>query len=980
MEPQRWHRVDRILQGALALNVDERNAFVDSACKGDESLRNEVISLLSFEDQARGIIDVPAFELAAPFLASNQADLAEGQFVGRYKIIALLGVGGMGEVYLAEDTKLGRKIALKLLPADFTRDIDRVRRFQQEARAASALNHPNIVTIHETGEFQDRHFIATEFIEGETLRERMTGARINLGETLDIAVQVAGALAASHQAGIVHRDIKPENIMVRTDGYVKVLDFGLAKLAEQAPYDGSGERSSSKTNTTPGLLLGTVNYMSPEQAREHDLDGRSDIFSLGIVLYEMIAGQSPFQGDTNSDVIAALLKEQPAPLSQFVPDLPAEAQAIVDKALAKDRTARYRTSDDLLAALKSLRRELEVEQTLGSKREVGARALPNSIPAEKRIHPEEGREAKAGFGVGRSKAVVGILIMVVMTVAALVIWKNNTGPGSTEAASVLRTMQITSWSGLDCSPSISPDGNTVAFSSERTGSFEIYVKQLMADDGGEKQLTSDGAQNFQATFSPDGRSIAYHSSKRGGVWIIPTAGGSSKQLTRFGSHPAWSRDGSQIAFQSSSGVGVGFNDSNAQPPSTLWLVSAEGGEPRQLTEVGNPVGGHGAPSWSPDGKRIAFDSSEYAHYVVWSVSVQGGDLKRTSGSFKSATDAAYAPDGKSIYFVTDFGGALQKVNVSETGEPIGEPVKVLDASGSRIRQASISADGKRIVYSALSTSGDIWSTDILPEGHKTTASPIQLTHAKNTRNSTPVFSPDANKIAYVVLNVGKSFQVWVMDAAGDHNKQLADNGTFPAWFPDGNRIAFLSEGAYWSVPLQGGEKNKLFDFGGDVGIARLSPDGTRVAFHSTRSGTRNVWVVSIQGGPPKQLTFDKEAAGFPVWSPDGKWLAFARDHTDGQDLAIIPSAGGEPIQLTFDKAGALHNDWSPDGDKVLFARQRDSIWNVYSVSRSTKAIKQMTTFAKLGAYVRYPAWSPLNNRIAYEYAETAGNIWMAELK
>jgi Tol biopolymer transport system component/DNA-binding winged helix-turn-helix (wHTH) protein len=581
--------------------------------------------------------------------------------------------------------------------------------------------------------------------------------------------------------------------------------------------------------------------------------------------------------------------------------------------------------------------------------------------------------------LGRSKRMAGVFVLLIIVVAALLIWGYRSTSNQAGAVSVLRTMQITSWSGLDYYPSISPDGNTVAFTSDRTGSFEIYVKQLVAG-AGEVQLTSDGGQNFEPALSPTGSRIAYHSRKRGGIWIIPITGGAAKQLTEFGSHPAWSPDGSQIAFQSGSAIALGFNDSNAQPPSTIWLVTADGGDPRQLTEPGNPVGGHGAPSWSPDGKRIAFDSSDFGTYVVWSVSLQGGDLKKISRGIKNATDAAYAPDGKSIYFVTDLGSALHKVNVSGTGEPTGEPVKVFDATGSRIRQIAITANGKRFVYSALSTAGDIWSTAISSTNNKTSDNPIQLTHGKNTRSSTPSFSPDGKRIAFIVVSVGGESQIWVMDADGNHKRQLNEKGRHPSWFPDGNRVGFLSENGYWSVTVEGGKTKKLFDFGGEASIARLSPDGRQVAFHSTRSGTRNVWLVSVEGGEPKQLTFDKEAAGFPAWSPDGKWLAFDTDHSDAHQTAIIPSAGGEPTPITFGTAGGFLYDWSPDGDKVLIARQLDGIWNVYSVSRSTKEIQPMTSFTKLNAYVRYPAWSPLNDRIAYEYAETTGNVWMMELK
>lgn len=563
--------------------------------------------------------------------------------------------------------------------------------------------------------------------------------------------------------------------------------------------------------------------------------------------------------------------------------------------------------------------------------------------------------------------------------AAALVWLIRQRGDTLDKVEINRTVQLTTWSGLDFYPALSRDGNTVAFCSDRTGSFEIYVKQLSAG-AEEVPLTAAGGQNSQPAISPNGSLMAYHSKKRGGIWVIPITGGKAKQLTEFGSHPSWSPDGSQLAFQSTSGIPTGFNVTNAQPPSTIWLIAAAGGEPTQLTQAGKPVGGHGAPAWSPDGKNIVFDSNDFNIRVIWTVSLQDGELVQITDKTKNSTDAVYTPDGKAIYWVTDNGSAVQKVNVSATGTPVGEPVKIFAASGSRLRQIAIAANGKRLAYSALSTSGDLWLTQLAPTGNKPTTSPIQLTQGKNTRNSWPVFSPDGNKIAYVVYSVGADQQVWTMDVDGQHKSQLIDHGTQPSWFPDGKQLAFKADSGFWSVMVEGGKKKKLFDFGGDASSCRLSPDGKQVAFHSSRTGTRNIWLLPIEGGQPTQLTFDKEAAGYPAWSPDGKGIAFGINRGDSQQIALIPSAGGEPTQLTFDKEGGFLHDWSPDGDKILFAGQRNDVWNVYSISRTTKEVKQLTDFTKLNSYIRYPAWSPLNDQIAYEYVETTGNIWMIELK
>ena len=367
MKPERWQQIDELLQSALAQAPAERPAFLAQACAGDEPLRREVESLIASHELAENFLGAHVSQIAAELLVGDQASLAKGQSIGSYEIAALLGAGGMGEVYLAEDARLSRKVALKLLPGYFTKDSDRLRRFEQEARAASSLNHPNILTIYEIGQTDGHHFIATEFIDGVTLREHLTSTRMKVSEALDIAVQVGAALAAAHAAGIVHSDIKPENIMIRGDGYVKVLDFGLAKLTERETYQVDAEAATrALVKTQPDLVMGTAQYMSPEQARGLNVDARTDIFSLGIVLYEMVAGRAPFDGATKSDALATILKEEEAPpLSRYAPEVPAELEWIVKKALAKEREERYQVVKDLLIDLKNLNQELELQATIG---------------------------------------------------------------------------------------------------------------------------------------------------------------------------------------------------------------------------------------------------------------------------------------------------------------------------------------------------------------------------------------------------------------------------------------------------------------------------------------------------------------------------------------------------------------------------------------------------------------------------------------
>jgi serine/threonine protein kinase len=421
MTPERWQKVKEIFQATLDRAPEDRSAFLASACGGDESLRKEVESLLAAHEKDGSFIDSPAYQAAAELLVDEKAELKPGQVVGSYEIVSFISRGGMGEVYLAQDKRLGRKVALKVLPSSVTKDANRLRRFEQEARAASSLNHPNILTIHEIGEADGRRFITTEFVDGETLRQRISSGQLELGEALSIAEQAASAHAVAHAVGIIHRDTKPEIIMLRRDGIVKVLDFGLAKLMEEKQA-GPDDATRAMVRTSPGVVMGTVAYMSPEQARGLSVDARTDIWSLGVVLYEMLTGCGPFAGATSSDTLVSILEREPRSLNSYSPELPEALEWIVTKALTKDCDDRYQTARELLTDLRRLKQRLSVAAEL--ERSV-APQLSEGSAAERATSPNAAVVTSGGPRSNRRLVWTALLMAMVAVLATAVVWKGR---------------------------------------------------------------------------------------------------------------------------------------------------------------------------------------------------------------------------------------------------------------------------------------------------------------------------------------------------------------------------------------------------------------------------------------------------------------------------------------------------------------------------------------------------------------------------
>ncbi len=879
----------------------------------------------------------------------------------------------MGEIYEAEDLVLREHVALKFLSRQRIGDDLVARRFRREIQLARKVTHANVCRLFDV--FQHRPdsgplkgeeftFVTMELLGGETLEAYLKRqGPLSEEQATPLIDQMAAGLAAAHAAGVIHRDFKSNNvILVANDDEEEapravVTDFGLARSV--SPPD------SKRTPLTGEMkLLGTADYISPEQIQGMEVSPASDIYALGVVIFEMVTGRRPYTAKNPVALITKRLTEPPASPREYAPHLSRRWESAILRCLDDNPTRRYATPWHVVAALHG-------QEVIGEPQSSSSFLRPAEL------------QHRTPLRLARWTA---LLLALSLLVLGAVFWATRIKrpPGMSDAFS---PQKLTTTRGLELDPTFSPDGRKLAFSSDVSGSFELYVQELPPGDG-IRQLTDDEGKKYEPAFSPDGEKIAYHSKHRGGIWVIPAGGGRPIQLTRFGSRPAWAPDGELIAFQSESSPQLSDTTAPAQPPSTLWLVATATdppASPQKLTRAGHPAGGHGSPAFSPDGRRIVFSSSWRGRSEIWSIDRHAEDPVKVADT-TTAYDPAYSPDGERIYFsarnMQVIG--LWAVEVTpQTGRPRGDPVLLSNLGLASIRQIAISHDGTRMAYAAMTTDSHLWSL-ALSEDFEPLAPPSPLTSGTG-RNSRPAFSPDGARVAFDHWQLGVRPDIWVMDANGDQAAMVTRSSvsnTHSSWFPTGDRLAFIADHSHitslQTVDLDSGRERLLLDLE-DADWARLSPDGTRIAYHTRAGGTAfNVWVRDLATNENRQLTFDPELMGFPCWSPDGEWLTFQKKRGEDSFVMVIRSRGGKPVQLTSGSGESWPFSFSPDGDKIAFAAFREGGWNLWWVSRTRREQRQLTHFARLSTYVRYPAWSPQGDQIIFERAETTGDIWLVE--
>lgn len=884
-------------------------------------------------------------------------------------MVGLVGAGGMGEVYRARDARLGRDVAIKVLPAAVAADPDRLARFEREAQAIASLSHPNILAVHAfgteaaAGGRPASPYVVMELLEGQTLRERLADGPLSTRKAIETATAIARGLAAAHDKSLVHRDLKPENVFLVADGQVKVLDFGLARSLVQP---GPADASDTIARTDPGTVLGTVGYMAPEQARGAPVDARTDLFALGAVLYEMISGARAFQRDTAADTMSAVLREDPPDLDQRRPDLPPALGRIVQHLLEKDPVERFQSARDVIFALTSL-------TASGS----GARpASPGDASPFRDVAPVEPRRSSRPAPRTIALATGGAVLLTVAAAAAGA-WigrRTAVAPPGWD-----RFTQVTDLAGEESMPRISPDGGSFVYASQAGGSWDIYAQRL----GGRTALLVAGdpkRDEVWPAFSPDGREIAFNESDvDGGIFTIGATGESERRLTDFGTNPAWSPDGRQIAFASEEVA----SPHDRGGVSTLWLVDAGGGQPRQIY-----AGDAMQPAWSPSGRRIAFWSVLGGQRAIVTVAADGTDPVSLTSDAAMNWAPAWSPDGAFLYYASDRGGpmGLWRVAVDEaTGAASGDPELVSPGVEASADLPSFSADGHTLLFRSRQQSVNPVAIPFDPASEQTGEPRLLVAHT-GILIPTSV-SPDGAWIA--LSNLGEMQEdVSLIRDDGSGLRRVTDDAARdrgPRWSPDGRTLTFYSnrDGDYgaWSIRPDGS---------GLAMLARSLPLGLIYPAISPADGRLSLWLLdgrpalarppfpaSLEGLDPLPNITLPEGMLFPtLWSRDGRFLS-----------GPLMGPGGRPAgvgvyDLSTGKARAVSADrgiWGapflPDGRRLIYFTLASEL---VVVDLSTGERRRVPARLPLPAASDAIAVAPDGRTVYYGAQRVEANVWKAD--
>jgi eukaryotic-like serine/threonine-protein kinase len=948
MNSDRWNRIEDLYHSALHLDAGDRETFLEQQSLGDESLKDEVLSLLASADRQDSFMEEPAVPLALEVLRSERTGLV-GETIARYRIVDVLGHGGMGEVYLAHDPSLNRKVALKLLPATITDNRLRVLRFQQEARAASAIAHPNVAHIYEIGEANGLHYITMEYVKGATLRELLKTQALDEAKALEISKQVCSALGAAHKAGVIHRDIKPENIVVTDDGHVKVLDFGLAKLIEGV-RDEPEFHGTSTLNTQPELLMGTSHYMSPEQIRRQPVDCRTDLWSLGVVLFELVLNRRPFSGETTSEVIVAILEHDPdsGATSEL---LSPQMTAVLLKSLRKDPNARYQCAEELLDDL----RRIDAIRSANSRTAAAAASIndnssarnsvttemPRAVTVGERIDTIQNQIQKRAASVTPGPVMKGrfrklsLLMPLFLIAAAAFYYMFKTKPLLNRAFN-LRFERL-HLSGDITEIVISPDGKYVAFSVVEAGKHSIHVKELAT--AGDLRVSSVSDSRYSGlSFSPDGTFVYYleNQAETGTLYRVSKLGGGQRSiLENVNTTVTFSPDGSRMAF---------VRSNNAVDPADLVIAPADGGSSSVLV------------------RRTLADNT------FFSSNMQG-------------PGPAWSPNGKSIACVTHgLGPKLTEVSLEVIDVESGTAQPIKAGPWYYISRITWLGDGSGLIVAATKTAGGPGQLYLV--GDQATR---QIT---NDPNSYTLVSGSSDSNVFVTLSIERSSSIWRLSLVEsppatinvEQQKGLAEveRGT------EGRLIYSVFDGKNINLWLQDASGKRQLTFEGDNSKPTMSPDGRYIVFFSTRAGTMNIWRMNSDGTQPLQLTTGTYE-DLPSVTADSKWVIYRT----GNDVRKVSIDGG-PSQILLSRE--VHGpSLSPDGRLLAFFvnDQPDSqVWYLEIYDLTLRSI--MKRFALPDSTRPYNGmsltpdnrlrWTPDGRGLAYVSTSSgASNIWIQPL-